>query len=280
MLIFVRETNVSSLAPLRGYAACVHMETQQVKSLFKTTIMTSLAFAFATGALAAGHPAWDYGSGTNGPGGWGHLSPDYAQCDAGKQQSPIDIAQVRLADLAPLQFAYKAGPLHITNNGHAAQIEAPAGSHLTIGSDSYDLVHIHFHTPSEEAVNGGRFAADAHFVHRNAAGDLAVVAILFEQGEDNQALAPLLSAIPQKAGKTKLQQDQIFDPSSLLPAEHSYVTYSGSLTTPPCSQNVRWIVLRKRMPISAAQVHQYEALFGQNARPLQPLNDRPVEASN
>jgi len=241
------------------------------------SMLLAAAFLATPTAFAAGHAHWSY-SGHTGAGHWADMEEDFQTCKLGKHQSPIDIKtkNVEKANLDPLDFAYTAGGAEAINNGHTVQINLPAAGTATIDHDAYTLVQFHFHTPSEEKINGKAYPLVAHLVHKDAEGKLAVVAVLFKQGKENAALRPVFSHLPHKEGQTAAL-DAGFDPASLLPANHAYYAFSGSLTTPPCSEDVTWRILKTPVEISAAQLHKFQALYKMNARPVQALNGRVVQ---
>ena len=222
---------------------------------------------------------WGY-EGNTGPAHWSHLSEEYALCATGKQQSPINIATSVKADLPPLTFNYKSIPLTIVNNGHSIQMTADKAGTLQVGDDSYQLLQFHTHSPSEGAINGKRFDMVIHLVHKSAKGTLAVVAVFLEKGENpNPLIASLWKVMPKVAGKPQ-QHDVQIDINQLLPSKHDYYAFEGSLTTPPCSEGVKWMVLKQPVSISAEQLAQYREVYFGNARPLQSLNGRKVFSSN
>jgi len=241
----------------------------------------SLAAALAAGAPAAyaqEHAAhWSY-SGPNGPDHWGAEDPAYATCGSGTRQSPIDIETATTnAALAPIEFAYKAFPLTVTDTHHTFQVNVPSGSGgITVGGDHYELVQFHFHRPSEERVHGKHYAMVAHLVHKNDKGELAVVAVLIHGGEANTFLKPIFDNFPAEGTESKVAGTNA-DLMQLLPASRGYWTFEGSLTTPPCSEHVRWFVLKHAVEASADQVGQFAARYPHNARPTQPLNARSLE---
>jgi carbonic anhydrase len=217
--------------------------------------------------------SWTYSAQT-GPEHWGELQDDYKLCSTGKAQSPIDIGDAVKADLTPLAFSYRSSSATVLNNGHTIQVSPVDAGGITLSSGDYSLVQLHFHTPSEEKIQGRAYPLVAHFVHRNAAGELAVVAVLFEEGVENPALQSILSNMPKTTGDmVNLPLQNIAD---LLPATRHYYSYMGSLTTPPCSEGVRWHVLTQPVQLSAAQLQAFQALYPMNARPVQPLNGRTV----
>lgn len=228
--------------------------------------------------LASGGTHWSY-EGAEGPGHWAELSTDYGACSLGRHQSPVNITSTVKEKLPPIEFDYRPSPLNIVNNGHTVQVNYADGSEIRIGADHYRLVQYHFHTPSEEQVNGRRFDMVAHLVHRNEAGQLAVVAVLFTRGRQDAALQPVWKNMPAGAGAERAVAGVQTNAAELLPAARGYYTFEGSLTTPPCSEGVRWLVLKQPVEMSAGQLAAFRRVFPHNARPVQPLHDRAVKES-
>lgn len=230
-------------------------------------------------ALADHHAHWGY-AGHAGAAHWADLDENFQTCKLGRNQSPINIEtkKVEKADLQPIGFAYAAGAAEVINNGHTIQVNLPAASAATIAGAEYQLVQFHFHHPSEEKINGKAFPLVAHLVHKSADGKLAVVAVLFKLGKENAALQPVFADLPAKEGETKTLAAGL-NPGDLLPADRAYYAFMGSLTTPPCSEEVRWQVLKSPVELSAAQLKAFKKLYKMNARPVQPLNGRPVQVS-
>ncbi|QBE62181.1 carbonic anhydrase [Pseudoduganella lutea] len=246
-----------------------------MESKVKLVVAALAALTVTTSAGAADKGAhWEY-EGKAGAAHWGELAPDFAACRQGKAQSPIDIRASKAGTVAPISFDYRASSADIVNNGHTVQIDLADGGAIDVGGTSYRLVQFHFHTPSEEAFNGRRYPLVAHLVHKSDAGELAVVAVLFKKGRENAALAPVFAGLPATAGE-KHTTDDDFDPASLLPEQRSYYGYTGSLTTPPCSEGVRWHILKQPVEVSPAQLAAFRKLYRMNARPVQPLNGRVV----
>lgn len=190
--------------------------------------------------------------GESGPSHWSDLDAKNTACGTGKSQSPIDIRtrDVHREGLPKLVFDYRSTPLHIIDNGHSIQVNVDPGSSLKIGNKSYELVQFHFHHPSEEQIDGKSSEMVAHLVHRDSAGKLAVVAVLLNAGAANATVESLWSHLPkQKDRETDFKAVHV-DPAGLLPADHSYYEYSGSLTTPPCSEGVNWFVLKTPTTLS------------------------------
>ena len=225
-------------------------------------------------------PHWAY-DGEEGPSHWGDLDPAFATCSLGHLQSPIDIpaASIKPEHLDPIRFDYSEAPLRVSDNGHTEMIAYPPGSTIRVGSAEYALQQIHFHRPSEEMVDGQPFAMVAHFVHQKKGGGLAVVAVLFQEGADNPALARIFDHLPAAPGKEEALAGVAVDASALLPPSKSYFTFEGSLTTPPCSEGVTWFVLRTPVTASVGQISAFARHYPHNVRPVQPVGGRQIRAS-
>jgi carbonic anhydrase len=235
------------------------------------------ALVLTTGTNAQQQPpahTWDYGK-EHGPSRWGELEPEFAPCKNGHHQSPVDIRNPQKADLPPIQFDYKPSPLHIIDNGHTIMINYAPGSSISVGDKKYELKQFHFHRPSEERIDGKGFDMTLHLVHADKEGNLAVVAVLLDKGKDNPLIQELWNDVPKEKEKEDDLDTQI-DVTKLLPADRGYYTFSGSLTTPPCSENVTWFVLKHPVPVSAGEIEQFSKLYRHDARPTQPLYDRVV----
>ncbi len=215
---------------------------------------------------------WTY-EGEGGPEHWGDLSADFKVCKLGLQQTPIDIRAGTRAELANVLPSFQPMPLKILNNGHTIQANCEAGSRTVINGEAFDLLQFHFHHPSEHLLSGKAFEMELHFVHKSAAGQLAVLGIFIQPGAENAALAPIWAAMPKEAGAEQAVGTTIV-PGDLLPADRSFFRYQGSLTTPPCSEGVLWTVFRQPIEASPAQIRQFAELFANNARPVMPLNQR------
>jgi len=233
----------------------------------KTLVATVMALAMIGQANAS---EWGY-HGEHGPEFWGKVS---ATCAQGKNQSPIDISGVTKAQLKALKFDYSGQAISVTNNGHTLQAAISESNTLLVDGKAFELKQFHFHTPSENHVDGKSYPLEAHYVHSDEAGHLAVVALFFKLGEANPDLERLLAVAPKSEAKAGLVKP--FDVAALLPKEKQYYRFNGSLTTPPCSEAVRWLVLKQPLTISPSQVKQFEQLMGHNNRPVQPINARIV----
>lgn len=221
------------------------------------------------------HPHWGYGR-EDGPARWSELSPHFSLCSTGKHQSPIDITAAVSATVEPLKLDYRSASLDVVNNGHTIQFDYEPGSTLTVDGRQFALKQLHFHAPSETKINGKSFPLEAHLVHLDDKGGLAVVAVLFSPGQPNAQLEKLWQHLPDKAGQRAASALE-FDVDALLPETGSYYRYSGSLTTPPCSEGVRWFVIEAPGTVASAQVERFSSAIGHaNNRPVQALNARIV----
>ena len=215
---------------------------------------------------------WGY-EGDNGPEHWGDNFPT---CAKGKKQSPLNIVGPFEKSKDAIAVAYKEGPLKILNNGHTIQVNVEPGSKLTVNKEEYDLLQFHFHRPSEEQIDGKNSAMVAHFVHKSAAGKLAVIGVLLNEGKDNAAIKTLWANLPPTEGEEHVPAKVKFNPSTMMPSSMSFYAYEGSLTTPPCTEGVNFYILKNAVDISKAQVAKFP--FKLNARPVQSLNGRKISA--
>lgn len=227
-------------------------------------------------------PRWSY-EGAEGPASWGALSPNFLTCAEGHRQSPIDIVTTTSASLPTLRGNFRPAELRIVhhehhadaiNNGHTIQVNYTEGDSLTVGDTSYVLLQYHFHAPSEHMVQGRHFPMEMHLVHKSTSGALAVVGVLIEQGSHNIAFDPIWSNLPAKKSVESHFEGVQVDVDALLPKNSTSYRYEGSLTTPPCSEDVKWIVMATPIQLSAEQIGMFTKLINGNNRPVQPLNNR------
>jgi carbonic anhydrase len=247
----------------------------------KQVLAVTTASMIVSASLAAeGGAHWSY-AGATGPEQWGTLEHDFSRCAIGKSQSPIDIRNdvAHTTDLGPIEFSYQPSTLRLVDNGHTIQVNYAPGSFITVGGRRYELVQFHFHKPSEEEINGKASDMVAHLVHRDREGKLAVVAVLLETGRANPLVSTLWSHLPKEKNSERVVDKVKIDATKLLPESHAYYTFTGSLTTPPCTEGVTWFVLRSSMQVSADQVARFGSVYAMNARPVQPLNGRSIEES-
>ena len=210
------------------------------------------------------------------PSGWGGIKEDYHLCKNGTRQSPIDITETRRARLSSIDFNYRKGAKDIYNNGHTIQVNMHPGNYIVVSGKRYELLQFHFHTPSEHTIDGKPTDMVAHFVHKAADGELGVVGVLFKACQENNIIAQFWRNIPTEPGQRKKVSRQI-DVLKMLPKNRGYYAYSGSLTTPPCTEGVKWMVLKNTVPVSDAQVKTFNDLIHNNARPVQEKFHRVVQ---
>jgi carbonic anhydrase len=227
-----------------------------------------------TSGFAAEGAHWSY-EGAAGPATWGDLDAANKVCSIGSQQSPIDIGPTVRSQMPALKLAWSKTADTIVNNGHTIQLNFAEGSTLKFGDTSYKLLQVHFHRPSEHLIGGKNFPMEAHFVHRAESGALAVVGVLLAEGKANPAFGKIVATMPAKEGPA-VKADSTINPNALLPAKRSYYRYEGSLTTPPCSEVVDWLLLTTPMQVAASDVASFAKLYPMNARPAQKDNRRFV----
>ena len=221
---------------------------------------------------------WDY-QGIGGPERWGHMKPEFAKCSSGTRQSPIDIRDGIKVELDAVQFDYKPSAFKVVDNGHTIQVNVAPGNAIEVMGQRFELVQFHFHRPSEERIDGKAFDMVAHLVHKNLEGRLAVVAVLLEKGSAQPVVQSVWNNLPLEKGDEIAARAPI-DLNRLLPAERGYFTYMGSLTTPPCSEGVLWMVMKQPVPISGEQIDIFARLYPMNARPIQSASGRLIKESN
>ncbi len=221
---------------------------------------------------------WSY-EGETGPANWGKINSDWAKCAVGDRQSPIDIRDGMKVDLEPIVFDYKPSSFSVIDNGHTIQVNVSGGNYLTIQNRMYELLQFHFHRPSEERINGKGFEMVVHMVHKDSEGKLGVLAVLLERGRTHSLIQTIWNNLPLEKNDV-VQPSLVIDPNELLPQRRDYYTYMGSLTTPPCSEGVLWMVLKQPMQASPAQMALFSRLYPLNARPIQPSSGRVIKESN
>lgn len=222
---------------------------------------------------------WGY-EGDGAPHAWHVLKEEFTTCGTGTNQSPIDISTVTISNLSKIEFNYKSSPLELANNGHTVQANYHSGSYITVSGKRFDLLQFHFHSPSEHTIGGKRYDMVAHLVHKSADGQLAVIAVLFKAGDKNRVIDKLWAHLPTENGQINTVKNSRVNALDLLPVDSTYFNYSGSMSKPPCSEEVNWMVMATPATISTKQLKQYTGLFPPNVRPVQPLNGRVVRVSN
>jgi len=253
-------------------------------------LVVAVVFAPAS-SQAQWRTRWEY-EGAKGAEHWSELDPDYAACNVGKEQSPIDIQSAEKADLPALRFESKSGPLkYLVNNGYTIRVnyhDAPGtGNLLTVGDKRYQLTQFHFHRPSEEYIHGKPYDMVAHLMYQGSDGKVAGVAVLLQAGSANATIQQIWEHMPKTESKAlpdfSHEEEEIagvhIDPAGLLPHDLAYYRYMGSATAPPCTEGVTWYVLKTPVDISAEQISAFAKLYPHDVRPLQPLNGRVVKES-
>lgn len=234
-----------------------------------------LELAHSEPAIQHAHIHWDY-EGAGGPENWSKLDQNNKVCAIGQRQSPIDIKDGIKVDLEPIKFNYQPSTFRIIDNGHTVQVEIGESS-ISLTGKTYELVQFHFHRPSEEKVNGQRFDMVAHLVHKADDGQLAVVAVLLERGTENSFIQTLWNNMPLEKNLPVAPPTTTIDLNTLLPTARNYYTYMGSLTTPPCSEGVLWLVMKQPVQVSPDQINIFSRLYKNNARPIQPSGGRLIK---
>lgn len=218
---------------------------------------------------------WSY-KGDTGPSEWSKLEDGFASCGIGKAQSPIDIGAAQKAEKSQISFHYSKTSPKIINNGHVIQVNLDPGNYIEIEKRRYDLLQFHFHTPAENTLNGKVMPMEIHLVHKDQSGALAVVGALVKTGSSNELFKTLEKNLPGETGKETPLGAEI-DINNLLPEDRAYYSFAGSLTTPPCSEGVKWNVLKSPIELSSGQIEKFRSLFPDgNARPVQPLGERVI----
>jgi len=221
---------------------------------------------------------WSY-EGENGPANWGKINPEWSKCSTGNRQSPIDIRDGMKVELEQITFDYHPSSFNVTDNGHTVQVMLGGGNFITVQNRMYELIQFHFHRPSEERVNGKGYEMVMHLVHKDGEGKLAVIALLMERGRPQPVIQTVWNNLPLEKLDT-LAPSSVIDPIDLIPGRRDYFTFMGSLTTPPCSEGVLWLVMKEPIQASPAQMALFSRLYPMNARPVQPGSGRIIKESN
>lgn len=238
------------------------------RALIAVGMLSLSSFAFPSDG-----PGWSY-AGATGPDNWAKLSPEYSGC-AGSNQSPINLSGFIDAKLQPITFHYDAGSSEILNNGYTIQINTFPGSFIPVDDIEFELKQFHFHVPSENQIRGKSYPMEGHLVHADKNGNLAVVAVMVTEGKESKALAKAWAEMPKVGEKIALSSS--ISPLEILPAKRDYYRFNGSLTTPPCSEGVRWLVMKQPIFASKTQIEQFlQVIHHHNNRPVQAVNARPV----
>ncbi len=268
---------VKAAAPAKAATVVVHTTPAPTPKARKSARSEGymLELTHSEPAAQHAHIHWAY-DGAGAPENWPNLDPKNKICAIGERQSPIDIKDGIKVDLEPIKFKYQPSTFRIVDNGHTVQVEVGEGS-ISLTGKTYELVQFHFHRPSEEKVNGQRFDMVVHLVHKSDEGQLAVVAVLLERGTENPFIQTLWNNMPLEKNMPVAPPTATVDLNTLLPATRSYYTYMGSLTTPPCSEGVLWLVMKQPVQVSQDQINIFSRLYKNNARPIQPSGGRLIK---
>lgn len=265
------------IAPARPATASKADTYTYIRSATRTPRKKAAPVDTTAHANEAAHIHWSY-EGDGAPANWGKLQPNYATCASGKRQSPIDIRDGIRVDLETIKFDYQTSLFRIIDNGHTIQVNVGTGSNISLMGRQFELVQLHFHRPSEERVNGKAYDMVVHLVHKDMDNHLAVIAVLLEKGSEHPAIQMLWNNLPLEVNQD-IAPNVPVDLNQLLPENRSYWTYMGSLTTPPCTEDVLWIVFKQPVQISPEQLAIFSRLYRNNARPVQSGNSRIIKES-
>lgn len=248
-----------------------------MKKVFLPFFGAILWGGFTTASAEEGTVEWGY-TGKSDPAHWGTLSKDFALCDTGRNQSPINLTQtIEIdADLSEIIFTYPKIPLQVVNNGHTVQVNYTGNGQITLDGRTFNLGQFHFHAPSEHQIEGKSFPLEVHLVHKDTQGEITVIGVLFTEGPANPLIDTVWQHIPTKVGQNAFVNVAI-DALNLLPKDKAYYRYSGSITVPPCSEGVNWIVMKEPITASAEQIKKFhDTMHHDTNRPVQPVHVRPV----
>lgn len=217
---------------------------------------------------------WDYAS--KGPNAWATLSPDFATCGSGSAQSPIDISLDPMDDLPRWSFTYVSTRLDLILQDHHIQLNIRPGSSIIVDGIKHNLKSLKFKTPGEHSVQGVTHVAEVHFNHESTDGDIAIVAVLVTAGGVNKDLSSLLSRLPVVPDEAVVDPAFLVRPIDFVPDGRTFYRYDGSLSEPPCTEGVKWIIMQETIEFSESQVEVLNAITGNNSRPVQPVNGRTI----
>ncbi|WP_426192598.1 carbonic anhydrase [Massilia sp. DWR3-1-1] len=253
-------------------------ELQRQREQANAVAMASVAAATPAAPVFAHSNTWSY-DGETGPANWGKINPGWTKCGAGNRQSPIDLRDGMKVDLEQIAFDYRSSGFNVIDNGHTIQVGVGLGNYITVQNRTYELQQFHFHRPSEEKINGRGTEMVVHLVHKDGEGNIAVVAVLLERGAANGMIQTVWNNLPLEKNQA-VTPVVALDVNDILPKKRDYFTFMGSLTQPPCTEGVLWLVMKQPMPASPAQMALFSRLYPLNARPVQPGGGRVVKESN
>jgi carbonic anhydrase len=220
---------------------------------------------------------WTY-EGEFGPANWSKINAAWNKCNGGNRQSPIDIRDGIKVELEQIAFDYRPSGFNVTDNGHTVQVQLGGGNYITVAGRTYELQQLHFHRPAEERVNGKSYEMGIHLVHRDVEGRTAIVALMLQRGRPQPAVQTVWNNLPLEKRET-FAPSIVFDPNDLLPERRDYDTYMGSLTEPPCTEGVLWLVMKEPLQASPEQLALFSRLYPLNARPVQASAGRMIKES-
>jgi len=268
------------LAELRAKQALRAEESARARRAAEARRKKEAAVA-AAAVVEAARPKngthWTY-EGEFGPENWSKINAAWASCNTGNRQSPIDLRDGMKVDLEQIVFDYHPASFNEIDNGHTIQVNVAGGNFLTVGGTTYELQQFHFHRPGEERINGKGTEMVVHLVHKSYDGKIAILAVLLERGDANPMIQTVWNNLPLEK-HTTVTPSIVLDVNEILPARRDYFTYMGSLSEPPCTENVLWLVMKQPMTASPQQMALFSRLYPFNSRPVQPSNGRMVKES-
>ncbi|MDX1351920.1 MAG: carbonic anhydrase family protein [Thiomicrorhabdus sp.] len=247
----------------------------------RIALVSALSLALVSNAFANSHEGhehvvhWGY-TGEAGPSHWGDLKTEYGTCKTGKQQSPINITAAKDIEQHAIKFDYHSSTMNIVNNGHTVQNNFAKGSSITLEGKTFNLLQVHFHTPSENHLEGQSYPMEAHFVHKSDDDKLAVVAVLIKEGASNPFLQKIVDNMPHHETAAKDVAGVEMNGADFVPAGNGYYAFMGSLTTPPCSEGVQWLMMKSQAEASKEQIAALHEVMHTNNRPIQATNSREI----
>jgi carbonic anhydrase len=274
------------LAAMRANQASRAAAAAKAKKAAELQRQREQAAAVALATLAATPAApvfaqsntWAY-DGDTGPANWGKINASWTKCGTGNRQSPIDLRDGMKVDLEQIAFDYRSSGFNVIDNGHTIQVGVGLGNYITVQNRTYELQQFHFHRPSEEKINGRGTEMVVHLVHKDGEGNVAIIAVLLERGAPNGMIQTVWNNLPLEKNQA-VTPVVALDVNDILPKKRDYFTFMGSLSEPPCTEGVLWLVMKQPMPASPAQMALFSRLYPLNARPIQPGGGRVVKESN